>query len=259
MNTLDRTVIWSWGGGVQTIALLCLIAKGELPKPELAIMADTGRERASTWRYHHAYAKPLLDKVGIPFEIASHDLATVDLYAHNGDLLLPVYTDNGKFPAYCSSEWKKWVVRRRLRELGYGPDKPVLMWFGMSLDEVERMRVTKVNWIKNHYPLCMDVKKRRYECLKVIEDFGLPKPPNSCCWMCSNMRNSEWAQMRKTDPQDFEQAIIMDQFIREKDAINKKGNIYLHKSRVPLDEVDLITYIDEPLPMHKMCADVCFT
>lgn len=258
MNTSDRVVVWSWGGGVQTIALLCLIAKGELPKPELAIMADTGRERASTWRYHHAYAKPLLDKVGIPFEIASHDLATVDLYAHNGDLLLPVYTDNGKFPAYCSSEWKKWVVRRRLRELGYGPDKPVLMWFGMSLDEVERMRVTKVNWIKNHYPLCMDVKKRRYECLKVIEDFGLPKPPNSCCWMCSNMRDSEWAEMKETDPDDFARAVTLDRQIRRADRKNKKGGIYLHRSRVPLDEANF-KHIDEPLPMLETCNDVCFT
>lgn len=114
----------------------------------------------------------------------------------------------------------------------------------MSLDELDRMRVSKTKWIRNHYPLCLDVKKRRYECLLLIEEFGLPKPPNSCCWMCSNMRNSEWKQMKKTDPQDFEQAIIMDQFIREKDAINKKGNIYLHRSRVPLNDVDL----SEPEP-----------
>lgn len=109
MNTSDRIVIWAWGGGVQTIALLCLIAKGELPKPELAIMADTGRERASTWRYHEQYALPLLKKLDISFEIASHELATVDFYAGNGDLLLPVYTEIGKLPTFCSNEWKKRV------------------------------------------------------------------------------------------------------------------------------------------------------
>lgn len=31
-------------------------------------------------------------------EIAPHTLATVDLYAGNGDLLLPVYTATGKLP-----------------------------------------------------------------------------------------------------------------------------------------------------------------
>jgi hypothetical protein len=258
MKLKDRSVIWSWGGGVQTIALLCLIAKGELPKPELAIMADTGRERASTWRYHHAYAKPLLDKVGIPFEIASHDLAIVDLYAHNGDLLLPVYTENGKLPTFCSNEWKKYVCRRKLRKMDYGPENPIILWFGMSLDEVGRMRKSDVKWIENYYPLCFDVKKRRYECLKVIEDFGLPKPPNSCCWMCSNMADCEWAQMKREDPEDFWKAVLMGRAIREVDRVHGKGDIFLHKSRVPLNEVDL-TKTESPLPMFEMCNGVCFT
>lgn len=258
MTKPDRAVVWSWGGGVQTIAILCLIAQGKLEKPELAIMADTGRERASTWRYHKQYALPLLEKLDIPFVIAPHELATVDLYAHNGDLLLPVYTETGKFPTFCSDKWKKRVCRRRLRQLGYGPKKPIILWFGMSLDEFDRMRVAKTNWIKNHYPLCLDVKKRRYECLLLIKEYGLPEPPNSCCWMCSNMRNLEWLQMKKEDPEDFRKAVSMDRAIRAADEVHGKGSIFLHRSRASLDKANLST-TEPDLPLLEMCADVCFT
>jgi hypothetical protein len=45
-------VVWSCGGGgVQRAAIAALIASGELPKPDVAAMADTGREASETWRY----------------------------------------------------------------------------------------------------------------------------------------------------------------------------------------------------------------
>jgi len=73
----ERKIVWSYGGGVQSIAILVLIAQGKLPMPELAIMADTGRERSSTWRYLEQYAEPLMEEIGLSFKVASHDLATV--------------------------------------------------------------------------------------------------------------------------------------------------------------------------------------
>ena len=45
------TTVWSYGGGTQTAAIAVLILQGRLPKPDIAVMADTGREIASTWDY----------------------------------------------------------------------------------------------------------------------------------------------------------------------------------------------------------------
>lgn len=254
---MDRNIVWSYGGGVQSVAILALIAQGKLPLPELAIMADTGRERSSTWRYLKKYARPLMEKIGVPFEIASHDLATVDLYGHNGDLLLPVFTQTGKLPTFCSDEWKKLVIRRRLRELDYGPDNPALMWYGMSLDEVGRLRQSDKKWIKNHYPLCFDFKLRRHECLLEIKRFGLPEPSNSSCWLCPNMQNVEWLEMKEDDPQDFIKAIAKDNMLRRVDHTNGFDGIFLHRSRLPLGEADL-TVKERPMPLLE-CADSCWT
>lgn len=251
---MRRKIILSYGGGKQTIAILVFIANGELPLPELAIMADTGRERTSTWRYLEAHARPLMEKIGLPFVIASHELATVDLYGHNGDLLLPCFTQTGKLPTFCSDEWKKLVVRRKLRELGYGPDNPVDLWIGMSLDEVHRMRKSDKKWIENYYPLCYDVKRRRHECVLEIKRFGLPEPPKSSCWMCPNMQNSEWQEIRAGDPNDWTRAVEVDYMTRSKDT---DGGVYIHHSRLPLDKADL-TIRERSMPILD-CADSCWT
>jgi hypothetical protein len=250
----NRSIIWSYGGGVQTIAILTLIAEGKLPKPDLAIMADTGRERSSTWRYYKQHAEPIFEELEIPFEIAGHDLAKVDLYSYKGELLLPVFTQTGKLPTYCSSEWKKFVVRRRLRELGYGPKNPIINWLGMSLDEIDRMKTDDVSWIKNHYPLIIDYKLRRHECVLQIERFGLPCPPKSACKICPHLNNEEWAEMKRDDPQDFLEAVRIDYAIRAND---QKGGVYLHRDLIPLDQVDF-TVKQKPAPLFE-CSFTCWT
>jgi len=40
---MERTQVWASGGGVQSTAIAALIVLGRLPKPDLAVIADTGR------------------------------------------------------------------------------------------------------------------------------------------------------------------------------------------------------------------------
>ena len=56
----------SFGAGVQTTAMLILIAKGEI-EADAVIFADTGAEHPETYEYIENYDKPLCEKVGIPF------------------------------------------------------------------------------------------------------------------------------------------------------------------------------------------------
>lgn len=60
-----RTQIWNNGGGTQSAAIAALIVTGQLPTPDLAVIADTGRERSSTWDYLNAYIAPALASVGV--------------------------------------------------------------------------------------------------------------------------------------------------------------------------------------------------
>lgn len=107
-------------------------------------MADTSFEATETWDYTFRYVLPLLGSLGLTIELASRELATVDDYGLNGDLLVPAYTATGKFPTYCSSEWKWAVFRRYVRQVK-GIDQCV-KWLGVSTDEVDRLKPSDVQW-----------------------------------------------------------------------------------------------------------------
>ncbi len=254
----ERPIIWSYGGGVQSVAMLILVLQGKLPKPERIVMADTGRERQAVWDYIEEVSGPAMKGAGLDLEVIPHSYAKVDIVAHNGDLLLPVFFMNGKagkLPTFCSREWKQWPVRRYLRELGYGPSKPVTMWIGMSLDEVSRLRQSDVKWIDNYYPLCQstDARMRRHECRLLIERYGWSQPPASACWMCPNRDDKTWLEMKENEPDDFKKAAKFERVINGAGW----GDIRLHRDVIPLDKVDfnkprLAMLFDE-------CAFSCWT
>ena len=164
--------ILSYGGGTQTVAMCLLVMRGLLPKPDAIIAADTGREMPTTWAYANEHMQPRMAAMGLALHIAPHSLATVDLYAHNGDLLVPTYTATGKLQTYCSNEWKARVVERYARRVLNLP-KPYVNWIGFSLDEAKR--------VKGHggrrYPL-LDLHLTRADCLRIIADAGLPPLPS---------------------------------------------------------------------------------
>lgn len=229
---------WSFGGGTQSVAIAVLVAQGKLPRPDHIVIADTGRETRATWEYLDAHVRRLLAPSEVV--IAGHDLSTVDLYSHKGSLLLPAFTRRngtvGSLPTYCSSEWKRAVIRRWLRAHGYGPKNPVDLWLGMSTDEVHRAKDSVTPWITNRFPLLFDVPLSRAECILLVESAGLPTPPRSACWLCPFRRDREWAELRDERPDEWRKAIEADRAIRERDP-----HVYLHRSGVPLDEAVLAT------------------
>lgn len=254
---MDRVTTWSYGGGTQSLAIAILVSQGRLPKPSLAVMVDTAREASETWEYHERYAVPLLASIGLTVEIASHDLATVDLYSHKGQLLIPAYTGtSGKLDTFCSNEWKARVVQRHLRSKGYGPKRPVVTWLGMSLDEVERLRPSSTKWQKHHWPLCFDARMTRGDCIALIHSFGWPDPPKSSCWMCPYRRNAQWTRLRDHYPEDWDKAVKLDQEIRERDS---EHAIYLHHSHVPLDQANLDVDEIKELPLFGCDTGFCWT
>lgn len=241
------TEILSYGGGTQTAAMCVLVAQGKLPKPDYVIAADTGREMPTTWEYADQYMRPLLASVGLELHIAPHNLATVDIYGLNGDMLIPVYTPTGKFTTFCSSEWKQRVVWRYARQvLGCGTD--MVNWIGFSLDEVKRIKGED----GRRYPL-IDLMLTKADCEAVILAAGLPLPHKSRCWMCPHQHNAEWREVRD-NPQLWYQAIELDTEIRE---LDERGGVFLHPQRVPLELADIDA--DDRKEPNRQCAfGLCF-
>lgn len=213
-------IAWSYGGGVQSAAIAALVVRGDLPIPDLAVIADTGREMASTWRYLADVVAPALP---FPIHVAPHSLAKVDLYAGGGQLLLPVFTTRdgrGRMPTYCSSEWKQYPVQRWLRSRGV---KAADLWLGISTDEAHRMKPSRVKWLTHRYPLIEDVPMSRARCVALVESMGWPTPPKSRCWMCPHQSGREWQEVR--DSEHWRDALALDASIQERDQ-----DAWLHRA-----------------------------
>jgi hypothetical protein len=222
--------ILCYGGGVQTVAMCVLVAQGRLERPDAIIVADTGREMPTTWEYLDGYARPLMAQVGLEIHRAGHELATVDVYGKNGDLLIPVFTETGKFNSFCSGEWKDRVVGRYAVQVLGAPSHTHIDWIGFSLEEKRR--------VKSHdgrrYPL-LELMLTRSDCEQIIKNTGLPLPNKSRCWMCPHQRNEQWREVRER-PELWRQAIVLEQEIRDN---NDRGGMWFHGSRVPLNEAPI--------------------
>ncbi len=234
-------IVWSYGGGTQSIAIALLVAQGKLPRPDLIVFADTGREATETFECTDRYVAPLLASVDLTIETAGHELAKVDMYGgkDKDTLLIPAFHETGKLSTFCSSEWKMYVIRRFIRAKGI---KQCINWLGISTDEVERLKPSNKQWIETHWPLCgmpvsanYGIQMNRADCRQLILNQGWTEPPKSSCWMCPNRRNPQWQHLKMHYPQDFAKAVALDKGIRARDT---QGGVWLHESGKPLDEID---------------------
>lgn len=210
------------------MAIGVLIVEGVLPVPDLAVIADTGRERRTTWDYLRDHMQPYLDRVGLTVQIAAHTLARKDLYDDSGLTLMPAYTAEGRKAAFCSDEWKRDVIERWLRLQGV---KECISWIGYSIDEIRRVpKKDHRNWCKLDFPLINKMINRAM-CARLIEGAGLPVPKKSRCWMCPHQTADEWAEVMD-DAEEWDKAVALDEEIRANDP-EQKG-LFLHYSRTPL-------------------------
>lgn len=238
--------VFSTGGGTQSSAIAALIIDGKLPKPRLAVIADTGMEMPTTWQYLEAVVKPALNHVGVDvFRIKTSDWvseAARDVFHQNGDLLLPAFSNlNGsasKLSSFCSNEWKGRCVDRWLKA-NFGVSRnEYRKWIGFSMDETNRvLRMMKGKDYQAgliRFPLVHDVPTKRHEAIKIVEAMGWPKPPRSRCWMCPNQSDYEWSEVQTDYPELFQEAIKLDESIRQRDP-----HAFLHSTIKPLREADL--------------------
>lgn len=249
MSPGKRTLVWSYGGGTQSAALAVLVKNGTLPVPDLACIADTSREMPTTWAYLRDVIQPYLGDL-IKIHIVPHEYARVDLYA-NDTLTIPAYTATGRFPTYCSGEWKRDACQRWLRDQGV---EACDVWIGYSVDEMARCSKQRKQWVRHVYPL-IDLRLTRAACYRIVEAAGLPRPPRSRCFMCPHQGREEWAEVQQ-HPELWKAAVSLDERIRENDAENA---LYLHSSRVPLAAVD-VSKVEDEMPLFRGCQGVgCFT
>jgi hypothetical protein len=171
----------SYGGGVQSNALLVLAAQGRIDFRTF-LFANVGHdsENPATLRYVRDVAMPYAATHGIQL----HELRNVKregtvetLY---GRLVRP-----GSQSLPIPVNYKIAVIGRWLRQHGASRADPATVAVRFSTDEFHRANRKRAQpWETPAYPL-LDLGLSRAGCEALIADAGLAVPPKSACWFCT--------------------------------------------------------------------------
>ncbi|RWO26677.1 hypothetical protein [Mesorhizobium sp.] len=253
-----RLRVLSLGAGVQSTTLALMAAHGHFGPLDCAIFADTGWEPAAVYEHLHWLMSPNV----LPFPVhivSTRNLRESLIAAGNGKrwASIPAFTRTvdrrgnisiGMIRRQCTTTSKIEPIRRKVRELAgltrkRSPTYPVVhQWLGISMDEVVRMKPSRAAWQLNRFPL-IESRMTRKDCLDWLKSHGYPKPPKSACIGCPFHSDAMWRSMRNNDPAAWDDAVEVDRAIRT-GLRGIRGEVFLHRSGVPLDEADLSTAAD---------------
>jgi hypothetical protein len=227
-------VVQSYGGGVQSRAMLHMSLEGLLPRPDRVVFADTMAEPEDVYRVPREDAEHA-ERAGIPFDlVTAGDLSDV---ANLKGIFIPAHALNtrngnrGMLRRQCTGRFKVDPIKRHLRTLGY---KHVTMLLGITTDESIRVKDSRVGWIDNKYPL-IDAGLSRDDCARFLNERGLTAAKSACVF-CPYRSNYGWAKIRE-NPRDWKTAVEYDREIR--DQRPEGGDLFVHPDRVPLDQAGI--------------------
>jgi hypothetical protein len=208
------------GGGVNTTALLILIAEKQMPCDQV-VFADTGSERPETYEYLEKHIKPFCAEKNLPFVTVRSHLPTLEEYC-----LEKRQTPN-RMHRWCTHKWK-------IRPIYVAVPRPCTFYMGIAYDEIHRVHEARERGfgkvLFNQYPL-IDWKMSRADCIRAIEAYGWPVPIKSGCFFCPFTRLIQWEDLYRKYPELYERAMKIEQGDKMYPKFTLTGN------GVPLDKL----------------------
>lgn len=230
-----RTV--SYGGGVQSTALLVLAAQGYIDFP-VFLFANVGEkaEHPKTLAYVREVAFDYAAAHGItihelhrvprrgPHKGQPEDLWDRLLRPESRSLPIPVRMPDTGAPGTrsCTADFKIRVVGQWLQANGASADNPATVAVGISTDEWQRANArTAEPYELVQYPLLHLETRRgvglnRAQCEAIITDAGLPLPRKSSCFFCPFHKPTVWVDMARDEPELFARSVLLEDTLNER-------------------------------------------
>lgn len=256
--------ILNLGAGVQSTALYLMSIDGdepEVPKFDAAVFADTQEEPSDVYK-HLDYLESLggppiirvtAGKLGDALE--GSDVRGNKRTDGGRYISIPAYTLNpqtqsrGVIRRQCTGDFKVKPVEQWIRghvgaEPGRAVSKDIVIhqYMGLSFDEPKRVIRVKQrfmakpsNWLV-HFPL-WEMQYERSDCKSYLREKLPYEVPRSACVFCPFKSDSEWRLLKDNDSEGWDRAVEIDRVCRTGRGLD--AHRYLHKSCVPLSEVDL--------------------
>lgn len=234
--------IISLGAGVQSSAMLLMALEGRFgDAPQCAIFADTQWEPKAVYEW-----LDVLEREVAPFPIHRVTAGNIRDDATAGTVpsanstsrfvAIPFYTRDanggiGMGRRQCSKEYKITPVRQWIRANCKGP---VDVAIGISTDEAHRMKPSRVQYIRNIFPL-LDANLSREDCANYLKSRMGKVAPKSSCIGCPFHGEQWWANMKAESPEEFADAVAFDDQIRN----SGRGDVlqFVHRLAVRLGDI----------------------
>ena len=254
---------------MQSSTMALMAAKGEItPMPDAAIFADTQGEPKSVYDWLDYLITLLPYKVHV---ITYGNLMESELRVRRSSKSGKLYRRSG-IPGFvrghgmlrrqCTADYKVRPIIRYLRKLGEVPrgckEVRLVQWIGISRDEAHRMKDAPHPWIENRWPL-VDMNMTRADCLTWMKERGYPEPPRSACTFCPFHSDKEWVRLKREEPEEFQGAVELERKIHEaaKEDEVAWDLCYLHRKRIPLDQVVFKEEEKQPDLWGNECEGMC--
>jgi len=228
------TTILSYGGGVNSTAIIALAKMGELPMPDHIVFSDTGAE----YPYTHSYID-YLENQGIRMIYLTGGTRFMGLveFCQSKDLI------PSRMNRWCTDHWKRTPVQRFARAFG-----EVKMWIGIDAGEEHRTNARRDR--NTEFPL-VDLDIDRNKCKEIIREVGWGVPQKSGCFICPYQPKREWIKLKREYPDLWDIAVKL-----EKNAQAQNPLFTYHQDRDLekfVGELDKQTELDFGVQLDQKC------
>lgn len=242
----------SYGGGVQSTALLVLAARRRIDFP-VFLMANVGddSEDPRTLDYVREVAMPYAERHDIELHLLDRikrDGSIETLWGRlmregSRSLPIPVRMDNGApGTRSCTADFKIAVIGKWVKAHGATTGYPATIGIGISRDEI--MRANNRRCEKHErivYPLIgigeeTGLMMSRQDCVELIRTEGIPVPGKSSCFFCPFHRPADWVDLRRERPDLFERSVELERTLNARREALGKDKVWLTRFAKPLDQ-----------------------
>lgn len=251
-----RLRVLNFSGGKQSSLLLWMAIRGEIERPDVVHTANPGMEAKASLAYV-AMMQEECRKAGI----SAYTVAGPNLYqdlinlpkTHKTRFDTPAFYvlnpngKEGKLKQRCTSQYKIAPMNRACRielekRFGIGrrssklPRAIVEKWVGFSASEIHRIKPPRERWSCMRFPL-IDMGFTNEKVVGYFLKHDLPMPPRSVCNGCFANDLAYFKEMHDHRPEDWQQAVAVDESIRDWKQIGVKQPVYITRCCKSLKEL----------------------
>ena len=278
VNNIKYYDVLNLGAGIQSTTVLLMIKHGILPKVDYAIFADTGWEPKAVYE-HLKWLENELNGIIKIAKVTAGDLRKDIITAINNKttdrVSMPMFLLNedksqGLASRHCTKNYKILPITKfirtnifKLKPYQHFPkDIKIRQWFGISSDEMRRVRISKDFWSENIYPLINLPDKfltrsfSRQDCIEWLNNnYPNRNIPRSACIACPFHTNKEWRSMKNNNKEEFKDAVEFEKFVQENDY-GYHAKPFLHRKLITLDKINFDKMHEEEIQKAITPADI---